>query len=214
MAIASNDRWLGPSWLLADTEEILRAALERNGGKLFSDQLYHLYCKHPWLKTCIGSFEKYVSRSSIFMYFKRTDRERPYIQLACERCEELSGATEQCENKTTVYVGKGEHKLLMRYAQRSCFRTADQCQRSKNVTDAFADDAVALSTQHGVQEKRGNAFKGRDTCRMHKCSTWKTSTETWRQKLDMDVCGIEQVATTGSTAAPCGPETFMSLSGH
>ena len=198
--------WLGPSWLAEDTETVLRTALQRSGGKLFSNQLYRLYCKHPWLKSCIGSLEKYVARSSAFIYYKRTDSERPYIVLGHE---EASPESDEYEDKPSLQVGKGERQLLRRYVQRQFRRDETMClQELKGLSrqlhsqrgclDSFTK--IVSPSGRGMSQVLGGVDSATPTRLLtqvifRNCSvvvsggenvTCKTSPLKWWQKLDIE----------------------------
>ena len=110
--------WLGPSWMTPNTEALLRATLQRNGGKLFSDQLYHMYCRHPWLKSAVGSFARYADSSGVFKYHPRTDSDRPCITLLSAETVEENGI----EKIPTCFdgPGKGEKRLFKRFLLGKC----------------------------------------------------------------------------------------------
>ena len=113
--------WLGPSWLAADTERELRAALQRGGGKLFSDELFCMYHDKPWLKTCVGSLRIYATSSSVFSYHSRTDSERPYITLTGEESD-TDLVSEESGFETGGAAGgpgRGERDLFRRYLQKT-----------------------------------------------------------------------------------------------
>ena len=178
MPMLSSPLWLGPSWLDEDTERILLATLRRTGGKLFSDQLYHVYCRHPWLKSCIGSLEKYVSRTSAFVYHKRTDSERPYIVL---RSEEVPEMLDGCEDKSSAHVGKGERKLLRRYMQRQFCRDTAKGQNDTSDHRLCVEEEAATSQKFCVQR---NLRESRPVVCGKEDATKKTARVKWWQKLD------------------------------
>ncbi len=135
--------WLGPSWLAADTERELRTALQRSGGKLFSDELFYLYRAKPWLKTCVGSLRTYATNSPFFSYHSRTDSERPYITLTGEESDtdvvrdESGGETYGAGGGP----GKGERDLFRRYLRKAAMPHNDK--RRRQASTRVASDALA-----------------------------------------------------------------------